>query len=359
MRKKQDSIQYESFTRDTKFYNPLKDFDEDTHTIEFRRDPLLGIISIINRNLAGRAQILFGETDHDLIEHVAEESRADCFMCPEKVTQYTPKYTTDIIPSGRITKGDATLFPNLFPLSEFHAVCSLTKEHYLRLENFSQDFLINGFQACLEFIRQATSKADSAMNYATINCNYLFPAGASVVHPHIQVLGGDIPYTYLDRVLEESHIYFQKYNSNYWKDLVIKERGINERYIGRTGTVEWITSFSPIGTNEIQGIIQNKSNFLELTDNDIISLGKGLSKIIQYYGEEGWSTFNFTLYSGPLTEVEWFSCNLRIVSRPNVYKNYRADDYFLQKLLGTEILVTSPELLAKELSNKFIEQEEI
>jgi galactose-1-phosphate uridylyltransferase len=354
-----ESLDFKSITRKSKFHNPLKDFLEDVHTIEFRWDPLLGTISIINRNLTGKAQVLFGETDHDLIEQVAEESRANCFMCPEKVTQYTPKYAANFIHSGRITKGDATLFPNLFPLSEFHAVCALTKDHYLELKNFSQDFLIDGLQACLEFIRQATNKADSTMNYATINCNYLFPAGASVVHPHIQVLGGDIPYTFLDRLLKESYNYFQKYSSNYWKDLVIKEKEMNERYIGRTGTVEWITSFSPIGTNEIQGIVLNKSNFLELTDNDIISLVDGLSKILHYYGEEGWSTFNFTLYSGPLTEVEWFSCNLRIVSRPNVYKNYRADDYFLQKLLGTEILVTSPELLAKELCNKINEEEEI
>jgi len=361
MRKKQESIKFESNTRETKFYNPLKDFQEDTHTVEFRRDPLLGTISILNQNLVGKAKILFGETDQDLIKQVTNESRANCFMCPEKVTQNTPRYAANIIPSGRITKGEATLFPNLFPLSEWHAVCTLTKEHYLELENFSQGFLIAGFQACLEFIRQVTTNDDSTMNYATINCNYLFPAGASVVHPHIQILGGDIPYTYLDRLLKESHNYFHKYNSNYWKDFVMKEKEADDRYIGRTGAVEWITSFSPIGTNEIQGIMLDKSNFLELTDYDITSLGEGLTRILHYYGEEGWSTFNFTIYSGPLTEIaeaeidiaKYFCVNLRIVTRPNVYNNYRADDYFLQKLLGTEVLVTSPELLAGELRDKF------
>ena len=40
---------------------------------------------------------------------------------------------------------------------------------------------------------------------------------------------------------------------------------------------------------------------------------------------------------------------LRIVCRQNVQPNYRTDDYFIQKLLGEEIMLTPPEQLAAEL----------
>jgi len=151
-------------------------------------------------------------------------------------------------------------------------------------------------------------------------------------------------------------MYYKKNQSNYWQDLITIEKERDERYIGKTGNIEWITPFSPGGTTEVQGVILEKKNFLNLDQKDTVSIGEGISKILSFYEEEGWSTFNFTIYSGPLNvndQTEWFNCNIRIITRPNVYENYRADDYFLQKLLGTEILVISPESLATDLKPRF------
>ena len=68
----------------------------------------------------------------------------------------------------------------------------------------------------------------------------------------------------------------------------------------------------------------------------------------------GVSTFNFTLYSGPLgAHDEAFRCFLRVISRQNVYENYRTDDYFLQKLLRNELILTPPETLAASLRDAF------
>ncbi|MFX0174574.1 MAG: hypothetical protein ACFE9L_22065, partial [Candidatus Hodarchaeota archaeon] len=139
-----------------------------------------------------------------------------------------------------------------------------------------------------------------------------------------------------------------------WNDLISVEKKARERYIGKTGEIEWITSFSPLGVNEVQGIIREKSNFLELSHTQTKDLGEGISKILKFYEEEGYSTFNFAIYSGPMGKTtDWFWSNMRIISRANVYKNYRTDDYFLQKLLGTEIIFTPPEELADKLKAKF------
>ncbi|MFX0211072.1 MAG: hypothetical protein ACFFDT_34150, partial [Candidatus Hodarchaeota archaeon] len=116
-----ENIHFVSFKRKSKFISPLKNFQEDVHLLEHRRDPLMGTMSILGYNLADKVKMLFGDTDHDLIEQVAQESKPRCFMCPEKVNTTTPKYSSDILPQERVNVGEATLFPNLFPLSEFHA----------------------------------------------------------------------------------------------------------------------------------------------------------------------------------------------------------------------------------------------
>jgi hypothetical protein len=41
------------------------------------------------------------------------------------------------------------------------------------------------------------------------------------------------------------------------------------------------------------------------------------------------------------------------VNRQNLYPNYRNDDYFLQKLLQTELILTLPEDLAAEARKYF------
>ncbi len=346
-------IRFKSIKRESKFLNPLKGFQEDIHLIEHRQDPLTGTQSIIGKELEDKAKMFFGETDQSLIQKIAQESQANCFMCPNKVREVTPKYSQEIIPEGRIIVGEATLFPNLFPLSEYHAVCALTQAHYLKLSDFTPKILANGIQACLEFIKRVFSVKQSN-SFMTINCNYLFPAGASAVHPHIQVLGGDTPYTFLTKILKGSHQYYKENHSNYWKDLIELEKNSDERYIGRTGDVEWITSFSPLGSNEVQGIVLTKNNFLQLSQADTLSLSEGISNVLSFYEENGCSTFNFTIFSGSLgKEAEWFWINVRIISRSNVYENYRTDDYFLQKLLGNEILIKSPEALARQLRAKF------
>jgi hypothetical protein len=87
---------------------------------------------------------------------------------------------------------------------------------------------------------------------------------------------------------------------------------------------------------------------------DFSGLARGFSTVLQGYASLGISTFNFTLYSGPMgAEDDSFRCFIRIISRQNFYENYRAEDYFLQKLLRNEVILTTPENLALSLRKYF------
>jgi UDPglucose--hexose-1-phosphate uridylyltransferase len=348
-----EKIRFTRHRQTSTFHNPLLGNRLDTQELEIRKDPLTDRQSIFNPRLQDKAAVFFGPTDAALIERLARASEPSCFLCEERWRQTTPRYPEELVPGGRVQVGEAVLFPNLFPLSQVHAVIRVGSKHYLPLVDFPAPVIEEAFQSFRTFLGHV-SNAGGTARYLTLNGNYLGPAGASIFHPHFQVLGGDLPFSHLEELLRLSGAYLREHGTCYWADLAEREKDIGERFIAQTGAVSWIASFSPQGANEILGIVADKRDFTEMTDQDFSLLAQGLSAVFRGYGDLGISTFNFTLYSGPLgAHDEAFRCFLRIISRQNVYENYRTDDYFLQKLLRNEIILTPPESLATSLRDVF------
>lgn len=324
----------------------------DTHELEVRRDPLTGRQSVFNPAHKGKA-VLFGVSDRTLMERLARESEPKCFLCEDRWKRMTPTYPEKIVAGGRVIVGESVLFPNLFPVSQVHAVIRVGARHYLPLEDFSPALIEEAFRTAREFAEHL-SRSEEAVSFLTISGNHLSPAGASIFHPHFQMLGSDVPFTHLEELLDLSAAYRRKHGTSYWVDLGEKEQEIGVRFIARTGSVCWITGFSPQGTNEVLGILPDKRDFLEMEIEDFSELARGFSAVLHGYASQGISTFNFTLYSGPMgAEDKSFRCFLRVISRQNFYENYRTDDYFFQKLLRNEIIVTTPENLASVLRKYF------
>ena len=344
-----EKIRFDKHVQTSSFHNPLLGNELDTQEMEIRRDPLTRAQSVFNPRLEENIVFFYGDTDHDLVERMARDSEPRCFLCGERWKDMTPTYPEDLVPGGRIAVGEAVLFPNLFPVAQVHAVIRVGERHFLPLDAFDARRVGEAFRAAGEFIRRLGT-SDASIRFATLNGNYLGPAGASIAHPHFQVVAGDLACTYPEWVLEASRRYFDEHGTPYWADLVETEERIGQRYIGRTGPVHWLASYSPQGTNEILGILPHRRDFLEMDAEDLEGLAEGFSGVLKGYGAMGLSTFNFTLYSGGLAAGDAaFRCHLRIVSRQNVYENYRTDDYFLQKMLRNELILTLPEVLAVNL----------
>jgi UDPglucose--hexose-1-phosphate uridylyltransferase len=335
------------------FHNPLMNNDVDTQELEIRRDPLTGIQSVFNPRLEDKVAMFISSCDMDLIEKMAKDSEPRCFLCGDRWQAMTPTYPADVVPTGRIQVGQAVLFPNIFPAGQIHAVIRVGEKHYVPLDQFDPLRVAEAFEASL-MLAECLSK-DKSVRCLTINGNYLGPAGASIAHPHFQVMGGDLPFSYLESIFALSEQYYKANGSCYWSDLVEVEKTKGERYIGATGPMEWVTAFSPQGTNEIVGVLTQRNHFLEMDKKDIKGLAAGMVKVLKGYADMGISTFNFAVYSGPLGQRdESIRCFIRIISRQNVYENYRTDDYFLQKLLRNELILTTPEALARQLRRVFV-----
>jgi galactose-1-phosphate uridylyltransferase len=233
-----------------------------------------------------------------------------------------------------------------------HPVICLCRAHFLKLSEFDSARLADGLIAAQRFLKVVYEKDASAL-FAAVTANYLFPAGASLVHPHLQMLITPAPYTYHARLLAAQDAYFAGTGSPYFSDL-IREELAGPRYVGGKGQWHWTAPFSPLGSNEFMAVHETEADFGRLTAADITDLANGISRVLAFYETLGHLSFNYAVYSS--REGSGFKgsrCLLKIISRQNLYTNYRNDDYFLQKLLQTELIITPPEELAPRLRESF------
>ena len=326
-------IMFESIESDVRFLNPLKEFAEDVQTLQIRKDPLLGDTSVFNPELKDKAEIFFGSCDQGLIDTLVEDTAKTCFFCGEAVAKSTPRFMPDFSSEGRIKVGEALLFPNLFSLGTYHPVIRLCDAHFLKLSEFTPELISNGFLASQQFNRISYEK-DPSVAYAAVTANYLFPAGASLVHPHLQMIVTPIPYSYQARMLDACNKWQKNNGTSYFVDLIEEEKG-GPRYIGQTGRWDF-------------------GDLDDLFEKDIKNLSSGISKVLCYYERLEHLSYNFALYSVRNEQGDG-SCRtlLKIITRQNLYPNYRNDDYFLQKLLQSELIITPPEELAGHLKKTF------
>ncbi|MGC8492981.1 MAG: hypothetical protein ACP5SH_14720 [Syntrophobacteraceae bacterium] len=346
-------ISFTSWKQVVEFHSPLKNGELDSQSIEVRQDPLTGHQSVLNQALHGKITFAFPETDYDYLRRRMSETVDQCFMCGGKWRATSPRYPEQLLPGGRLQKGEVVLFPNLFPLAAYHAVVMVGEKHGRTLDELSPSLLSDAFSVSLEFIRRCFEK-DPQTPYFTINANFMPPAGSSIMHPHIQILGSPLPGTHHRMLLEKSLGYLRNTGSCYWTDLVETERESGKRWLADLGKSSWFAAYSPMGSNEVNAVWPEKSNFLEWEESDISAMALGISRALAAYHEMKFSSFNFTCFSGPMGKtLPEFRCFLRLVNRQNMHPHYRTDDFYLQKLLKDEIILTPPEDLASFMRKKF------
>ena len=331
------AIVFEKVQRFAEVLDPTQGFQLLRQLVEHRKDPLTDDRTIV---LPGRQNYMkhFFETDEKFLFDYAEETLAGCPFCRPSVETRTPKFPKELVDGGRIKVGEAVTFPSLFTHIEHNAVTALTRSHLLKLDEFEPEIFENGIKASLEYVRRVYSR-DKDVRYAALVVNYLPPAGSTVVHPHMQALASSVPIRKIDGLLNCSRVYFEKSRSNYWLDLLEAEKRIRERYIGRVGASEWTVPFCPRGFYEVNAVIPEKTNLLELSEDDISDIAKGLSKTLSFYKANNIWSFNIAIYSGLLgVKSEYFSINLKIAAR-YAFRSRSVNDRWSLPFLLEEIIV--------------------
>lgn len=343
---------FEKWIHEVEICDPASGFAQATRSVEHRRDPLTGAICRINVERARR--IKEGARGEAGVFAPLRVSRGDCIFCPENVEDMTPRFPDRFIKGGRIRVGTAILFPNAYPFSKHHAIAVLLEAHGKSPNEISPDEIGDCLRACIEFLAIVRER-DPGAQYGSINWNNMPPAGASIIHPHLQAISDRNPTRLQGELIGRSESYFRRHGSNYWLDLIEAEAELGERIIHKGRSMVWLASYAPMGNNEVLGISPGISSILELDGKRLDELSAGLQKILKGYWDMGIRSFNMGIVSGPLdgSAGEYYALNLRIISRPSPEPHYTSDCGFMERIHLESIVESMPEAIAERLRGAF------
>ena len=132
-------------------HDPRKNFELAEIESEIRYDPLTG-------NSARICHFSLPKLPPPDFAELLAVSRAACPFCPDKVEAITPRFPDDLVPGGRLRRGDAVLFPNLFPYDDISAVAVLAREHFFAMEAVPERPVREGLQLARDFFRLAQGR---------------------------------------------------------------------------------------------------------------------------------------------------------------------------------------------------------
>ncbi len=290
----------------------------------------------------------------DLDALVKRSRELTCPFCPPRLEQVTPKFPPQIVPEGDIRVGRAFGFPNTGPYDVYGAVVVISEEHFISLRAFTVETVRDALLAAQSHLR-SVARADPAARYHFIGWNYMPPSGGSLVHPHLQSNAGYFPTDYQKQVLEAAAAYYREKGTGFFSDLVAAEKRAGERYVGRTGGVEWLTAFTPRGRlSDVLAVFPEKISVIDLSRQDIEDFSAGLTKVFAYIDELDLVSFNMSTYSGL---DEGLRAHARITPRGSLlYSPIETSDQFYYQVLQDEnICILPPEVACQRLRKHFAE----
>ena len=333
------SLPFRREQKRARIHDPRKNFELVEVESELRYDPLTGTTGRICHFSLSRLAV------PDLSGIIAE-SRAQCPFCPGKVESITPRFPEDLVPGGRLRNGQAILFPNLFPYDDISAVAALCPEHFHPMAAMPEQPIGDGLKLARDFFALTGHRVEDGRAFGLVTWNYMPPAGASQVHPHLQIVLTASPGNALTRELAAESGYLQSHGRCYAEALLSAEIEAQERYVGATGCVSWLVPFVPYGLfGDCAAVFRERATIAELSDADIADFARGLTGVLRGFAERGLWSFNLTFFParfGPGGGAHWLTARVL----PRLYLNaglHVTDVSYLQLLLEERFAMVRPE----------------
>ena len=342
--KPKNSMEYyfESRPCETVFLDHASGFQQKVIPMEVRTDRFTGRVSRVIQHRRRR----FPEPSHDS-RHI-DESRSGCPFCSGNVEGATPKFPESLIPGGRLHFGESTVLPNAFPYSRHCGLAILSKEHYVPLNRMTPETLLNALKASALFI-QRVAQTDNRVSCASINWNYMMPAGGGLVHPHFQIVVNRHPTCFHQRLCDQSIAYQRATGGNYWTDLIRHEKRSEARYLFAYGNCHFVSVYSPGGMfGEVLAVFEGVTRFAELAEGVLESFSLGLSRTLGCFHRMNLDSLNMTLFIS-LENVSGFRLQSRIMPRRHLTPHGTSDVNYFEKGHDEIIVTLSPEELAQEI----------
>lgn len=319
------------------------------NSVEFRYDPLTGWQTRINPERAHRPRQ--GQDAGDP-EGLALASQQGCPFCPERLEEATPTFPKDLLPEGRLCRGETVVFPNLHPFASHGAVSVMSRSHWLRLDAFTPGLLIDNLLAAQDYFLRVFA-FDPSTRYPVYVVNYMPPSAGSIVHLHSQLWLEREPLPRFGELLKRSREYFRR-GTSYWEALVERERQEKERFIGENEAVAVMASFAPRGFREVLFVFKRPCPLPGLEGREIAHFCQALSAVLRGYHAIGVGSFNLASFSSAVGEtLPYFPVQFRLISRPYPRGIYTNDTGPLERFFGVSVVDDLPEEVAAALRPHF------
>ncbi len=267
-----------------------------------------------------------------------------CPFCQPQVTQKTPRLHPSLSTDGRMSRGKSLLFPNLFPYGAYSAVSLISDAHFVEIGKAS----VSSYTDCLinsgRYLKRVRDHDPQAV-YMAITQNHLPSAGGSLVHPHLQINADRIPGNHHRFLMQKSAEFYRQTGIYMFSGYLNHEKAEGSRYIGTTGSWEWVASFAPEGFFEIWGILQGLTSLQEVTAADWRDLARGICNIQRFYRSINRNGYNLGLLA---VEIPASCLELRVVAvvRSNYAPWVRSDFTGYEVMLGDMATFIAPEQTA-------------
>lgn len=275
----------------------------------------------------------------DYSDAAVRSAGGNCPFCPENLYRITPDFPATLAPDGKLKRGQITVLPNLFPYAAHNAVVVLGARHYLRLADFSEELLVEGFLAAQDYIKRVQQQARQPL-YTAINCNYLPASGGSILHPHLHATLSHTPSNYQRRASMHGKAFKEQTGTCFFDALCAAEEAAGSRWIAELGPVRWLHAFAPKSHNDYIGVLPQHS-IDALAPDDWRQLVRGLLALFAALTEQGLASFNLML-----TEADGLPLHLRLISRIAYGPLQTSDVNFFEILHEDSLSVKKPEDVA-------------
>lgn len=340
-------MKFEAIPRETVLLDPNNNMVPKNIPNEIRIDPLTGRTS----RVCHFRELKWKKPD---LDKLIAGTETWCPFCPEKVLAVTPCFPPDIVPEGRLILEDKVLFPNIAPYDRMGAVATLGSRHYIPMTEIEPQVIADGFRLALKYFRLLHHMNHPESVYHLISWNYMPASGSSIIHPHLQVFATCFAPNLLREKLAAAKTYMEANQRNYWDDLIAAEKENRRRFLGQIGRTTWLTVFAPLGAvGDVMAVVDDVRSTLELTDDDLMDLATGTTKLMAAYDRIGIYNFNMSFFAGSQKDEH---ARFHLIFSPRIYFNPSIgtpDVASLGRLFGESVCMGFPEEISELLLPEF------
>lgn len=295
---------------------------------DVRRDPLSGRLVIL---AAGRAA-----RPHTLVASEPDGDRGvdECPFCPGHEAMTPP----ELARTGTGAAGEpgwrTRVFPNLYPVSDAHEVVVLSPDHYRSFAQLSDDEAVEVMVMCRDRVRALVAR----MPYAVALVNHRRAAGASIAHPHAQVVGLDFVPPQVDDIRRRQEAALV--------DLVDDDADLarqHELLVDDGDTVAWCP-FASISPFQLRIAHRDAGSRFDDAPDDVVAATARAARAVldRLRGCLGDPPYNLVVHTADIVSATWPRWHLEITPRLGVIAGFE---------LATGVLVNTvpPDVAAGEL----------